>query len=505
MFKRLPLAVRVLAGSGLLLVFASLAARTAESAVVDVGPVANGALPGPFPLFPPTNWWNLDISGAPVDPNSAAFISFVNNAGTRRLHPDFGGDVSPGSVEIYGMPYVVVDGTQPKKAVKFLYSNESDGVDHTTDTSYPFYPIPDEAITQQHWIEGGEPGDQDLRSSSDRHLLIVDRDNKYLYELYNVFFDGTNWLAGSGAFFDLNTNNRRPDGWTSADAAGLAILAGLVRYDEVYGGDEIAHAFRVTVRSTNGYFYPASHRAGSTSGALPLGARLRLKAGKDISSFPADAQKIFRAMKKYGLLVADNGSDMYITGTYDNRWNNGVLNPAFSGLSASDFEVIALGYNPPAQTPTGTQTPATTPTATRTATPTATATPTLTRTPTPTQPPPTATAISTATATSTATPTPTRTVTPTPPPATATPTQPAATATPTQPPATATATSTATATATATATTTPTQTGTPARTNTPTNTPTKTPTRTPRVPKPKRTQTPTPAPTAPISLGVAAQ
>jgi len=455
MFKRLPLAVRVLAGSGLLLVFASLAARTAESAVVDVGPVANGALPGPFPLFPPTNWWNLDISGAPVDPNSAAFISFVNNAGTRRLHPDFGGDVSPGSVEIYGMPYVVVDGTQPKKAVKFLYSNESDGVDHTTDTSYPFYPIPDEAITQQHWIEGGEPGDQDLRSSSDRHLLIVDRDNKYLYELYNVFYDGTTWQGGSGAFFDMNTNNRRPDGWTSADAAGLAILAGLVRYDEVYGGDEIAHAFRVTVRSTNGYFYPASHRAGSTSGALPLGARLRLKAGKDISSFPADAQKIFRAMKKYGLLVADNGSDMYITGTYDNRWNNGVLNPAFSGLSASDFEVIALGYNPPAQTPTGTQTPATTPTSTRTATPTATATPT----------------------------------------------QPAATATPTQPPATATATSTATATATATATTTPTQTGTPARTNTPTNTPTKTPTRTPRVPKPKRTQTPTPAPTAPISLG----
>src|SRR6202162_2281163 len=437
MFKRLPLAVRVLAGSGLLLVFASLAARTAESAVVDVGPVANGALPGPFPLFPPTNWWNLDISGAPVDPNSAAFISFVNNAGTRRLHPDFGGDVSPGSVEIYGMPYVVVDGTQPKKAVKFLYSNESDGVDHTTDTSYPFYPIPDEAITQQHWIEGGAPGDQDLRSSSDRHLLIVDRDNKYLYELYNVFYDGTTWLGGSGAFFDMNTNNRRPDGWTSADAAGLAILAGLVRYDEVYRGNEIGHAFRVTVRSTNGYVYPASHRAGSTSGAPPMGARLRLKAGKDISSFPADAQKIFRAMKRYGLLVADNGSDMYITGTYDNRWNNGVLNPAFSGLSASDFEVIALGYNPPAQTPTGTQTPATTPTSTRTATP----------------------------------------------------------------PATATATSTATATATATATTTPTQTGTPARTNTPTNTPTKTPTRTPRVPKPKRTQTPTPAPTAPISLG----
>jgi hypothetical protein len=398
MFKRLPLAVRVLAGSGLLLVFASQAARTAESTAADVGPVANGALPGPFPLFPPTNWWNLDVSGAPVDPNSAAFISFINNGGTRRLHPDFGGDVSPGSVEIYGMPYVVVDGTQPKKAVNFLYSAESDGVDHTTDTSYPFYPVPDQAITQQHWIEGGEPGNQDLRSSSDRHLLIVDRDNKYLYELYNVFFDGTNWLGGSGAFFDMNTNNRRPDGWTSADAAGLSILAGLVRYDEVYGPDEVAHAFRVTVRSTNGYVYPASHRAGSTTGALPMGSRLRLKAGKDISSFPADAQKVFRAMKKYGLLVADNGSDMYITGTHDTRWNNDVLNPAFAGLSASDFEVITLGYNPPAPTATPTQNSG------------ATATPTPTATATPTSVP--ATATRTLTATVMATPTPTSTSTP---------------------------------------------------------------------------------------------
>ena len=433
MFKRLPLAVRVLGSSMLLMVIASPAVRTAESAVADTGPVANGALPGPFPLFPPTNWWNLDVSGAPVDSNSAAFIAFINNGGTRRLHPDFGGDVSPGSVQTYGMPYIVVDGTQPKKAVQFYYSTESDGVDHATNTSFPFYPVPDQAITQTHWIEGGEPGNQDLRSSNDRHMLIVDRDNNYLYELYNVFYDGTNWLGGSGAFFDMNTNNRRPDGWTSADAAGLAILAGLVRYDEVYGPDEIGHAFRVTVRATNGYVYPASHRAGSTSGALPMGARLRLKAGKDISSFPADAQKIFRAMKKYGLLVADNGSDMYITGTYDTRWNNDVLNPAFSGLSASDFEVITLGYNPPAQTPTGTQTPAT-PTATRTATPTAPAT---------------------------STPTPTRTVTPTPPPATAT---------PTQPPATATAAPSATV------------------------TPTKTPTRTPRIPKPKRTQTPTPTP-----------
>ncbi len=365
MSKKISLAVRVLAAAVLFLALPSQDVKPAESAAADIGPVANGALPGPFPLFPPTNWWNLDVTTAPVDPNSAGFISFINNGGTRHLHPDFGGDVSPGSVEIYGMPYIVVDGTQTKLAVQFLYSDESDGVDHSTDTSYPFYPIPDQAITQPHWIEGGWPGNQDQRSSNDRHMLIVDRDNKYLYELYNVFYDGTRWLGGSGAFFDMNTNNRRPDGWTSADAAGLAILPGLVRYDEVSGPDEIGHAFRVTVRATNGYVYPASHRAGSASGALPMGARLRLKASKNISSFPADAQKIFRAMKKYGLIVADNGSDMYITGTYDTRWNNDVLNPAFAGLVASDFEVITLGYDPPAATPTATQIPATTPTATR--------------------------------------------------------------------------------------------------------------------------------------------
>lgn len=307
-----------------------------------IGPVANGALPGPFPLFPATNWWNLDVGSAPVDPSSAAFIAFINNGGTRRLHPDFGGDVSPGSTQIYGMPYAVVDATQPKKAVRFQYWRESDGVDPATGAPFPFYPIPDEAITQAHWIEGGEPGNQ--QPGGDRHLLIVDRDNKYLYELFALFFDGVEWHAGSGAFFDMKTNNRRPETWTSADAAGLAILPGLVRYDEVYGPSEIGHAFRVSVRATNGYVYPASHSAGSNSQALPMGARLRLKASKDISGFPADAQKIFRAMKKYGLIVADNGSDMYITGTYDNRWDNSVLNPAFAGLSASDFDVVQRAY-----------------------------------------------------------------------------------------------------------------------------------------------------------------
>jgi hypothetical protein len=314
-----------------------------------------GALPQPLPLFPPDNWWNLDITSWPVDSNSASYVAFINNGGMRRLHPDFGGNAGSGYA-IYGFPYAVVTNVASGdlKAVQFQYSDESDGVDHGTNISVPFYPIPPAAITQPYWIEGGDPGNIDKRSNEDRHLLIVDGDRNYLFELYNVFYNPTQgqWFAGSGAFFDMNTNNRRPEGWTSTDAAGLAILPGLVRYDEVYDANvtEIRHALRVTVRATNGYVYPASHRAGSTAGALPMGARLRLKASVDITQRSSDLnmQKIFRAMQKYGLIVADNGSDMYVSGTYDTRWNNDILNPAFANLSANDFEVIQLGYNPPA-------------------------------------------------------------------------------------------------------------------------------------------------------------
>src|SRR5690349_3064952 len=326
---------------------------TSSSNTWAMNAVRVGARPQPLPLFPAGNWWNLDISNWPVDPNSANFVAFINNGGTRRLHPDFGGNAGSGN-SIYGMPYAVVTNVSDAdlKAVQFDYADESDGVDHSTNTSVRFYPIPSEAITQPYWIESGDPGNLDLRSSEDRHLLIIDKDRNYLYELYNVFYNTTQgkWFAGSGAFFDMNTNNRRPDGWTSADAAGLAILPGLARYDEVYdpNNSEIRHALRVTVRATNGYVYPASHRAGSTAGALPMGARLRLKASVDITQRTSDPniQKIFRAMQKYGLIVADNGSDMYITGTYDTRWNNDLLNPAFANVSASDFEVIQLGYNP---------------------------------------------------------------------------------------------------------------------------------------------------------------
>ncbi len=308
--------------------------------------VQGGALPAPLPLFPPTNWWNLDISAAPPDANSGAFITYLGV--TRGLHPDFGGEEFPGSEAIYGFPYIVVDGTQPKLAVDFSpgWPGQCDGVSHPSNISFPFYPIPAEAITQPHWVEGGAPGNVNQTAIADRHILVVDRDNKILYELWNAWYNGTNWRAGSGAAFDLKQSSRRPETWTSADAAGLAILPGLVRHDEVFGAGEIGHAFRVTVRNSNGFVWPASHEAGSTSGALPMGARLRLKATKDISGETAEVQRIFRAMKKYGLIVADNGSDLYISGTFDTRWDNDVLNPAFGRIKGGDFEVIELGWPP---------------------------------------------------------------------------------------------------------------------------------------------------------------
>src|ERR1700675_981245 len=176
----------------ILVIFAlSLLATAAFGQCPSVLPVQGGALPGPLPLFPPSNWWNLDISAAPVDAGSANYISFINNGGTRRLHPDFGGEASPGSVDIYGMPYTIVDGAQPKQAVTFQYWDESDGVNYSTGQGIPFYPIPSQAITQPHWIEGGAPGNVDQRSQQDRHLLIIDCTNNYLYELYNVWYDAS--------------------------------------------------------------------------------------------------------------------------------------------------------------------------------------------------------------------------------------------------------------------------------------------------------------------------
>ncbi len=205
----------------------------------------------------------------------------------------------------------------------------------------PGYPIPEEAKTQPYFIGGDRIGGGDGASQ----ILIVDRDRWILYELFGVQWnvDAQRWEAGSGAIFDLKTNDRRPDGWTSADAAGLAMLPGLVRYDDVANG-EITHAFRVTMQSTNGYVYPASHSAGANAGALPMGARLRLKASTDISGYTPEMQRIFRAMMRYGLIVADNGSSMMVSGSDDPRWDNDVLNPAFHSLHAQDFEVVELGW-----------------------------------------------------------------------------------------------------------------------------------------------------------------
>jgi hypothetical protein len=282
-------------------------------------------------LFPSGHWWNQDIRTAPVDPNSDAFIDFIGR--TRGLHPDFGPPP-------YGIPYISVGGAQPRVPVTFVaYGDESDhGVGGVTG-----YPIPDDARHLPNYIEGGVPGGG---ASGDRHMLVVDRDRWLLFELFATRWNGSaaRWEADSGAIWDLAAMGRRPEGWTSADAAGLAILPGLVRYEEADSGRPIAHAFRVTVRATNGYVWPASHRAGTRAGALPMGARLRLKASKDLSGFPPMLQRIFRAMQVYGLIVADNGSDMYISGAMDARWNNDVLNPAFRALTAGDFEVVQLGW-----------------------------------------------------------------------------------------------------------------------------------------------------------------
>jgi len=311
-------------------------------------------LPSPLPLFPPDNWWNQDVSAAPVDTNSAGFLGLIGNPS---VHPDFGGsDGTPNGV--YGMIYAVVPGSTPLEAVDFSTYGYPDESDAGAPGRPPGYPIPAAARTEPKWIEGGDPATCDPNAPSspcdgDRHLLLVDKDNRLLFELYRVHWTGSQWQAGSGAAWLLDSNARRPEGWTSADAAGLAILPGLVRYDEVFGADPIRHAFRVTVRYTNGHVWPASHTASTStsSNALPMGARLRLKASVALGSLSPALQKIGQALKAYGLIVADNGSNMYVTGAYDPRWDvapgSGVVGPTWP-FHASDFEVVQLGWRPPA-------------------------------------------------------------------------------------------------------------------------------------------------------------
>jgi hypothetical protein len=307
------------------------AAMILGGALVFAAPELSGSLAG-RQVFPRGNWWNADISQAPLDPASASFINFIGRA--RQVHPDFGPPP-------YGIPYIVVTGDQALVSPAWTaYGDESDAGAPGRAAGYP---IPIEAQTRANYIEGGVIGGG---SSGDRHMLIVDKDRWLLYETAGTRWNAAanRWDADCGAVFDLSRSDRRPDTWTSADAAGLAIFPGLVRYDEASGTAEITHALRVTVRATNGYVWPASHRAGSTAGALPMGARLRLKASKNLSPYTADVQRIFRAMQRYGLIVADNGSDMYVSGAMDPRWNNDVLNPAFHALTADDFEVVQLGW-----------------------------------------------------------------------------------------------------------------------------------------------------------------
>ena len=273
-------------------------------------------------IFPEDNIWNTPIDSAPLHPNSTNYINTIGaNTG---LHPDFGADVwPPGSDSPIGIPYVVVDSSQPKVSVTFDYDDESDPGP---------YPIPPDAPR-----EGGPTTDE-----GDRHVLVLEKDNCILYELYAAERQPDNsWTAGSGAIYDLNSHELRPDGWTSADAAGLPILPGLVRYDEVAAG-AINHAIRFTVPQTQrAYVWPARHFASSQTSTNypPMGLRLRLKADYDLSGFSPDMQVILQAMKTYGLILADNGSAWYISGVPDDNWDNDVLHQ-MDGVLGSDFEVV---------------------------------------------------------------------------------------------------------------------------------------------------------------------
>lgn len=268
--------------------------------------------------FPADNPWNTDISKSAVDPNSATLIA---SCGLRNLHPDFG-TVYDGAPN--GIPFVTVHSSQAKVPVTFDYADESDPGP---------YPIPPNAP-----IEGGSSSD------GDRHVIVVDLDAWKLYELYDAhpLNGGASWHAGSGAVFDLNSNALRPAGWTSADAAGLPIFPGLVRYDEAAIAHAIHHALRFTCpRTRKAYVSPARHYASNdTSSALPpMGMRVRLKATFDTSGFTPTIRAILRSMMHYGMFVADNGSGWYVSGAPDSRWSDDEL-AALARVPSSAFEVI---------------------------------------------------------------------------------------------------------------------------------------------------------------------
>jgi len=283
----------------------------------------DGPIIGNCPVYPPDNYWNTRVDSLPVDPNSAAYIAALDpGAG---IHPDFGsGEWNGGPI---GIPFMLIPASTPKVPISFYYPDDSDPGP---------YPIPANPL-----IEGGPDSD------GDRHILLVDQDNCLLYEVYDAYPAANGaWEAGSGAIFDLRSNALRPDEWTSADAAGFAIFPGLVRYDEVASG-EINHAIRFTAEAIrHSYIWPARHRA--TCGdrgdddlsVPPMGQRFRLKASFDVSGYPHDVQVILVAMQTYGVVLADCGSNWFISGSPDSRWLDEELVDSLRGVHGSDFEAV---------------------------------------------------------------------------------------------------------------------------------------------------------------------
>src|SRR5882724_6159131 len=293
--------------------------RTQTVLVVAIAALSQAAPPtiGSCPVLPADNIWNTPIDQLPVDANSATYVAMIGSGTT--LHADFGAGLYGGGP--IGIPFVTVPGTQTKYPATFLYADESDAGPYAVPLNAP--------------IEGGS------QSTGDRHAIAVDVNQCILYELYNSFPQTSSWKADSGSIFNLLSNALRPAGWTSADAAGLPIMPGLVRYDEVASG-EIRHAIRLTVPQTRrAYIWPARHFASSLTDPKypPMGQHFRLKAGFDISSFSAEDQVILRAMKKYGMMIADNGSAWFISGAPDDRWNNTNLGD-LRRVVGSNFEAV---------------------------------------------------------------------------------------------------------------------------------------------------------------------
>lgn len=279
--------------------------------------ITEGEPLGQLQIFPSDNPWNTDISKEDVDPNSDILIAGIGNE--VHLHPDFGTVWENAPI---GIPFNLVDGSQPLVPITFKYSTESDPGP---------YPVPASPL---------------IESGSDRHVLVIDTVNRKLYELFDAVKNKNNsWTAGSGAIFDLTSNSLRHDFWTSADAAGLPIFPGLVRYEEVIEKGVINHALRFTVQnSRNAFIHPATHGASDSYNVNypPMGMRVRLKSGFDITGFSPHIQVILKALKKYGMFVADNGSNWYISGAPDSRWDDDELGQ-LKTIAGKNFEVIKMG------------------------------------------------------------------------------------------------------------------------------------------------------------------